>query len=244
MPKYQDKWKKAKLLFKSTAKVKKPSAQVDSLFRKRAGIDSALEKLDKAELKRPMAVPAAYKEFESAAKLYFPASASYVKVLQTAVGKVPDKADKEGYLRGIKVLQTQLKSLDASIKTALKMHKSSLDGRRGMEIMADNLMDMVESSCNAALAWVARVEAQPTPENFNKSIQKYARDITQNIGNIDKLTAKGFKFEKAQPTNLFKILKAWGNDGRKVLPKATPKEVLREVNAFEQAVNGVKKWAA
>jgi hypothetical protein len=244
MGKYQDKWKKAKELFKSTAKVKKPSATVDSFFRKKTGIDASLAKLDLAESKRPMAVPAAYKDFAVAAKMYFTASSSYLKVLQSAVAKVPDKADQESYQRGIKVLQTQLKALDSSVNTALKTHKSALDGRRGMEVMADNLMHLIDSSCNAALAWVARVEAQPTPENFNKSIQKYARDITQNIGNINKLTAKGFKFEKKQPDNLFKVLAAWGNDGRQVPEKATTKEVLREANAFEQAVEGVKKWAA
>jgi hypothetical protein len=244
MATYQEKWKKAKVLFKNTAKVKKPSAEVDSFFRKPAGLDKTLGKLDTADKKGIGNKPEALREFEAAYKEFLVAKTSYMKVLEGAVAKVPDKADKAGYIRGVKVLQTQLIALDTSLKTAIKMARSSNAGRKGMEIMADNLMDLVESSCNAAIAWVARVEANPTPAAFNESIQKYARDITQNIGNINKLTAKGFVFQKAQPDNLFTILKAWGNDGRRVPDRATPAEVLREVNAFEQAVEGVKAWAA
>jgi len=244
MATYQEKWKKAKLLFKTTAKVKKPSAEVDSFFRKPAGLDKTLGKLDVADKKGINLKVEALKEFETAYKEFLVAKTSYLKVLEGAVAKVPDKVDKVAYQKGVKVLQTQLIALDTSLKTAIKMARSGHAGRKGMEVMADNLMDLVESSCNAAMAWVARVEANPTPEAFNGSIQKYARDITQNIGNINKLTQKGFVFQKAQPDNLFTILKAWGNDGRRVPDKAPREHVLREVNAFEQAVEGVKKWAA
>lgn len=244
MATYQEKWKKAKTLFKATAKVKKPSAEVDSYFRKPAGLDKTLAKLDAADAKGINLKPEALREFEAAYKEFLVAKTSYVKVLETAVGKVPDKVDRAAYLKGIKVLQTQLIALDTSLKTTIKMARSGHAGRKGMEVMADNLMDLIESSCNSALAWVAKVEANPQPEVFNKGIQKAARDITQNIGNINKLKAKGFQFAKAQPDNLFTILKAWGNDGRQVKPGATREEVLREVNAFEQAVEGVRRWAA
>src|SRR5438876_11672526 len=51
MPTFKEKWKHAKEAFQQTARVKKPSAKVDSYFRKPAGIDSALEKVDAAEPK-------------------------------------------------------------------------------------------------------------------------------------------------------------------------------------------------
>ncbi len=240
---YGDKWKAAKVLFKNTAKVKKPSAEVDSFFRKPAGIDKVLAKLDAVENSINLK-PASFKAFEAAMFEYKTAKDAYIKVLDATVGKEPKGADKDAYVKGVAVLKTQLVAIDSSLKTALSMAKSSLEGRKGMEIMAENLMNLVESACGSALAFVAKVEANPTPAFFNSGIQKAARDITQNIGNIDKLKAKGFVLSKAQPTNLFKILTAWGNDGRQVPATATKEEVLRELNAFEQAVQGVEKWAA
>ena len=239
---YGDKWKAAKLLFTKTAKVKKPSAQVDSLLRKPAGIDKVLAKLDALE-KKIGTDATALKSFQAAALEFKTAKDSYIKVLDATVGKEPKGTDQEAYKKGVAVLRTQLVSLEASLKTAGSMAQSSQAGRQGMAIMADNLMDLIESSCKSALAFVAKVEADPTPENFNANVQKAARDITQNIGNVDKLKAKGFVFAKSQPTNLFTILKAWGNDRREVPKNATKQEVLREVNAFKQAVEGVQKWA-
>jgi hypothetical protein len=244
MTTYGEKWKAAKKLFKDTAKVKKPSAKVDSFFRKPAGIDKTLEAVDKAGAKQINFKAADLREFEEAIAEFRVAAAAYVKVLDATVGAEPTGTDKVAYQKGVAVLKTQLKALDSSMKSMVTSARSSVSGRKGMEVMADSLMDLIESSCNSAEAFIAKVRAKPTPEMFNTSIEKSARDITQNIGNIDKLTAKGFVFAKAQPTNLFKVLKAWGNDGRRVPDTATPSEVLRELGAFEQAVDGVRRWAA
>jgi hypothetical protein len=241
---YVDKWKKAKLLFKATAKVKKPSAKVDSFFRKPAGIEPALKKVDEAEAKKIGVDPAAMRNYKAAVVAYQKAAAAYVKVLDATVGAEPAGTDKVAYQKAVTVLKTQLKALDTQMKSQVATNSSALAGRQGMQIMADNLMQLVESACDSAEAFIARVKAQPTPATFNTDVEKTARDITQNIGNIDKLTAKGFVFAKAQPTNLFTILKAWGNDGRRVPDTATPAQVLRELTSFEQAVDGVRRWAA
>ena len=68
MSTYQEKWKKAKVLFKTTAKVKKPSAVVDSYLRKPAGLDKTLGKLDAADKKGINLKVEALKEFEAAYK--------------------------------------------------------------------------------------------------------------------------------------------------------------------------------
>lgn len=53
-----------------------------------------------------------------------------------------------------------------------------------------------------------------------------------------------FKFDKAQPVALFKVLSAWSDGDRKVKPDAPKDHVLREVGALEQALKGVATWAA
>ncbi len=243
MPTYSEKWKQAKRLFETTAKVKKPSADVTSFFRRKAGIDGALKKIDEAAAKKIGLDPNHYKAFVAAVTAYQPLKVNYLKVLEATVGKEPPGADKVAYQKGIAVLKTQLKSIDSSLKTAAATAKSSLAGRKPLAVMADNLMDLIESACDSAEAFITQVKADPTPARFNEGIQKAARDITQNIGNIEKLTKAGFTFAKEQPNNWFRVLSAWGNAGRRVQDTATDREVLRELRAFEQAVDGVRDWA-
>ena len=128
------------------------------------------------------------------------------------------------------------------MKSLAAAAKANLDGATGAGIMAGSFIEQTESAVHNAQAFIARAKAQPTAVYFNANIVKAARDITQQIGNVDKLKAKGFHFRHDQPTNLFKVIKAWGNDGRTVPVGATPAEVLREIGALEQAVAGVDRW--
>ena len=241
MPTFKEKWKHAKEVFEATAKVKKPSAKVDSIFRKPAGIDSALEKVDAAEPKMNLNKPA-LDAFNLAAGQFKTAKDAYMKVLEATVGAEPTGADKVAYQKGVAVLKTQLVAMESSMKTLSVSAKAAQDGHKGAAIMAESFIVTTESAVHNAHAFIARVKATPTPAYFNANIVKAARDITQQIGNVDKLKAKGFHFRHDQPTNLFTVIKAWGNDGRVVKATATSAEVLREVGAFEQAIDGVERW--
>jgi hypothetical protein len=241
MPTFKEKWKHAKEVFEQTTKVKKPSAKVGSMFRKAAGLDSALEKVDAAEgamLRGPKELAA----FNAAVLVYKTAKDSYMKVLEATVNAEPSGVDKATYQKGIAVLKTQLVAMDSTMKTLAASAKTTQEGARGAAIMANTFIETTESAVHNAQAFIARGKAAPTAAYFNSNIVKAARDITQQIGNVDKLKAKGFHFRHDQPTNLFTIIKAWANDGRQVPTTATSKEVLRELNAFEQAVTGVERW--
>lgn len=241
MSTFKEKWKHAKEVFKQTAKVKKPSAKVDSFFRKPAGIDNALEKVDAAEPKMVLN-KAGYDEFVAAAAKFKTAKDAYMKVLEATVGAEPNGTDKVAYQKGVVVLKTQLVAMESSMKALTASAKVMQEGAQGAAIMAGSFIETTESAVHNAQAFIARAKAQPTAVYFNTGIVKAARDITQQIGNVDKLKAKGFHFRHEQPTNLFKVIKAWGNDGRTVPVTATPQEVLREINALEQAVAGVERW--
>jgi hypothetical protein len=239
---YLERWKKAKRLFESTTKQKKPNGSIMGAFH-RAGLDPAIRKVDEYDDNAHKS-EGDLKNFAGAIKNFIKAKTDYMKVLETAVTKTPKGVEQETYKKGIKVLKTELNALELTFKSRYGYAQGALKHQGTTETMAQNLMVTIEATCARALALVARVKANPTPDAFNTDIRKAARDITQQIGNIDKLKAKGHVIAKDQPTNLFKILAAWGDAGRQVPPTATRDEVLREVGAFEQAVKGVKKWAA
>jgi hypothetical protein len=241
MPTFKEKWKHAKEVFQATAKVKKPSAKVDSFFRKPAGIDSALEKVDAAEPKMNLN-KAGLDAFVATAAGFKTAKDAYLRVLDATVGAEPTGTDKVAYQKGVVVLKTQLVAMESSMKALSAASKAKFDGATGLGIMAGSFIETTESAVHNAQAFIARAKATPTPVYFNTNIVKAARDITQQIGNVDKLKAKGFHFRHEQPTNLFKVIKAWANDGRTVPTTATTAEVLREINAVEQAVAGVDRW--
>ena len=239
-----DQWKAAKQLFKTSTNAKKPSPTVGMFASKTLGIEKALIKLEGLQAKGLGANPKALIAWKSAASDFRIVKTNYIVVLTGAIGKEPAGADKVLYGKGIEVLKTQLNAIDAKIK-ALTVGAESEAAGHGMQArMAHTMMEEVEKGCNNALAFVALVRLNPTPQTFNHDVATLARDITQFIGNIDRLTQAGFVFTKAQPTALFNMLKAWGNDGRQIGDNATPAQVLKELKLFETAVKGVKTWAA
>jgi len=238
-----DRWRSAKQLFKTTARVKKPSPTVGTFASKTLGIEKALIKVEAAEAKG-LSVAKNLAAFKAAAQEFRVAKTSYIVVLDATVGKEPAGADRDLYRKGVAVLRTELNALDSTLKMQTVKADSIAAGNTLQRVMADSLMHDVAKGCDDAMAFIARIRANPTAAAFNQGIETAARDITQYAGNINRLTQAGFVFTKAQPTALLGVLKAWANDGREVAANATPAQVLQELKAFETAVKGVKAWAA
>ena len=239
-----DKWRSAKKLFKDTAKVKKPSPKVDTFASKGLGIEKALIKLEAAKDKNINGNAKALADWKKAALEYYNARVNYILVLDTTVGREPAGGDREAYRKGVVVLRTQLNAINTTITALTKTAESAQAGQNAVQVAGNNLMHTIAAACDGADAFIARVKANPTPDEFNKGIETAARDITQSIGNINKLTAAGFVFTRVQPKKLFTLLSAWGNLGREVADNAAPAAVLAELKMFENAVTGVKTWAA
>jgi len=238
-----DRWRAAKQLFKATARVKKPSPTVGTFASKTLGIEKALTKVEAAEAKG-VTIPKNLAAFKAAAQEFRVAKTSYIVVLDATVGKEPAGADRDLYRKGVAVLRTELNALDSTLKTQTVKAESVAAGNNLQTVMAASLMHDVAKGCDDALAFIARIRANPTAAAFNQGIETAARDITQYAGNINKLTQAGFVFTKAQPTQLLGVLKAWSNDSREVPANAAPAAVLKELKLFETAVKGIKTWAA
>jgi hypothetical protein len=241
-----DRWRSAKKLFKSTARVKKPSPTVERFASKTLGIEKALGKLDAALKTHHVGTDAkVYAAWNSAYKEFQVAKTSYMVVLDATVGKEPAGADKTAYRKGIAVLKTQLTALDKHLAAQTKGFKVAQEGvTNPVASLARQMKKGIAAGIAGAEAFIARVNANPTPAEFNGGIQTAARDITQYIGNINTLVQRGYPFAKAQPQALFKVLSSWANDGRVAPVNATPDQVLKELKLFEKAVAGVKAWAA
>jgi hypothetical protein len=243
MGEFLDRWRSAKKMFKDVAKVKKPSAKVGTFFDKTAGIEKALTKVEAAQAKS-LLVPANLLAYKSAVQDYRINKTSYIMVLDATIGKEPAGADREAYRKGVKVLRTELDAINTTLTVQIKKADEIAAGNNLQTIMANTLMHDVAKGCDDAAAFIARVRAKPSAQVFNAGIEKAARDITQYAGNIDRLTAAGFHFAKAEPKGLLAVMKAWANDGREVADNATEAVVLKELRSFEKAVEGIKAWAA
>jgi hypothetical protein len=239
-----DKWRNAKLLFKTTANVKKPSPKVGTFASKTLGIEKALIKLEAAQAKDINTNVKALADWKKAGLEFRIVKTNYMVVLEGAIGKEPAGADRDLYRKGIAMLKTQLNSLDSTIKVATTAADSRHANHNGQQFAAAKLMDDVKKGCHDAEAFIALVRLDPTPAKFNAGIMTAARDITQNAANINALTNLGFQFPKAQPTALINVLTPWANSVRDLPDDATPAKVLSELKVFEKVVQGVNAWAA
>src|SRR5262249_49522331 len=149
--------------------------------------------------------------WKTAALDYYNAKVNYILVLDTTVGREPAGSDREAYRKGVVVLRTQLNALHTTITALTKTAESVHAGQTMLQVTGNNLKHQIVAACDGADAFIARVKANPTPDEFNTGIQGAARDITQPIANVNKVVQAGFAFNKAQPNNLIGVLTAWGN---------------------------------
>lgn len=147
------------------------------------------------------------------------------------VGKIAKAADQ---------LWIELKSIDqiwVAEEKAVKQHYATK-----LKQTSDNLGKAIPIVLGRADKFIEAVKKDPQPKTFNDGMPKVARDITQQIGNVEKILAEGINVGKPVPKQELAGLKPWGNDGRKVDGKADAKAVLAEVALFEKAVDDVKDW--
>ena len=245
MGEYLVKWKASKDMFERTTKVKKPAPTIAKI-RVGTGIETALKAVETAHA--PFDNPQLVKTdkhvvaMEKAVAAFSVTKNKYLVTLEEAAKKESAGTDQAVYLKGIKVLSSELKALEAELKLQAGYAKSAVANEGVTAGLAKNLLASTDASTRRAMAFVAKVKAEPDVKYFNDNIMKITRDINQSIGNIDKLTQKGYKFAHEQPNNLWEVIRPWADGSRKLKPNATTAEVLRENGALEQAVKGVRAW--
>lgn len=151
-------------------------------------------------------------------------------------------------VRGLKILKT---SLDAIAKANDQWHANSKSVAESlgkqldqMASIAKNFLSSLKAEVAKALAAAQRVKADPTPDTYNAEMYKAGRNVTQIIGNIPKLTAKGYALPPSIPANYAQLgqpLVPFGNGNLASVPKtATAATILANIKTFNQAIKAVK----
>jgi hypothetical protein len=247
---WADDWKKVKTRFEQETGKKKPSNKFLGIFRLGTGIENALKQCDEMDGKLGAAIakrqfaeaPKLLENFDLAITAFDTAQSGYQKQLAGAM----EKSD-EVLKPFLDVLSKELKALLSKITVAYKARALVIE-QAGKDLSALDyafkmLTTSLESGIKKAEAFAAVVRSKPLVETFNTGIVQAARDITQQIGNVQKAKTAGYQFE-GDPTNLFKVMTPWAQGQRKVPGNATKEMVIRELGAFTQCVTGVKTWLA
>jgi hypothetical protein len=238
-------WSDLKKDFEKNTGKKKPSEKVGLFFRKSTGIESALKDCD-AYFKAFGETTDSKKKLDAASKLRAAlaktktATDAYLKTLSTTIKGEKD-ADSD-YTKGLQVLDAGIEALVSSIANQADKLDAVNKSLSVKELMAATMRQSVDAAVKRAVLFAKKVQATPTPAVFNAGIKDAARDITQNLGNVNKLRSLGYDFPAGDPTNLFTVLTPWANNKRDQSPDADAKTVLRELGAFVQVVNGVALW--
>jgi hypothetical protein len=190
-------------------------------------------------------------DFEKAAAEFRKFSTELTNNIQGEIGRLkaadnPNPKAKENAIRALKVLKTELGSLDNSNESWLAITRTGLEARTkqmsAYEQMGKDWGVVLKAALARALAAAQRVKADPKPSTYNKEFPKAARDITQQIGNVKKLADKGVKVPgPADPKPLFARLEPFANgDLMSLVEKTTTNEqVLAAITAFNKAVKAV-----
>jgi hypothetical protein len=248
--KFSRRWKRAKAEFERLAEDRrpKPTKQVQlfgvkfAKVRVGTGIEPRLKTMEAL-------VPKAYNDQKSLNKLHNEQAllaadvVKYVNLLESTIRNAPAGVDKVKLTTGADHLRNEMAGIQMDIIKELNKLKNALGLSQSFKFAAESLGKNIRLTVAKALAFIDDVRLTPTPHEFNFSISSVARGITQNIGNIDRLSDMGYEFAAGQPDHLFAALKPWANDGRKVEDDADREAVLAEVAHFETAVHDVANWA-
>ena len=110
------------------------------------------------------------------------------------------------------------------------------------ESLARNMMTNLAGGVAKAKLFIAKVKATKSAQVFNDGIKSAARDITQSMGNVEKLKGMHYEFPKGNPTKLLLVMEPWAQEKRKLPITADATLVLREIGAFAQMITAVERW--
>jgi hypothetical protein len=238
-------WKIAKAAFENKTKQKKPSEKTVLGLRKGTGIEDALKLCDSTykafdgETKDMPKKEGLLENFHAAIKTFDAKQTAYGKVLMAAI----EKADIKLVKPELDILLKHLHAMVATMKAHYQAGIVTCEKVGALEFTAKTLMTSVTGAIARAKLFAAKVVSSKDAKVFNEGIVKASRDITQNIGNVEKLRTKGYVFPAGDPTNLFKVLTPWAQGQRMMKVPSEEPMIKREAGAFVQAVNGVEKWA-
>jgi hypothetical protein len=244
---YLDRWEAAKTKFENATGVKKPKPKgfFNSFFN-HTGLTTALKEtdavLDELPRTKPEDVPKLLKKGDEKIPKLTKAINDYVKVLEKdAKDEMADNNGKTDLYKHLKVLSTELKAINAHAINTLESTKITQQTNLSAKEQAAKMMKTgLASACAYAVAAVKKVQAEPTPDTFNKLFKTNdspGRKVQVQLVNARNQLKEGkLKSLDIDPGFLAEKLTPWQSESspNNVLPNtATKQDVLNRLEEFK-----------
>lgn len=246
-------WKEAKKYFEDTTGKKKPNVKVAKLFSVHsAGLDNLIKKTKDALVAADKAISQkGVDAYKKAVAAYDKSATDYIKTLDGAISKeVTDAGEKTVYSKSCKYLQKQLTAIAAEMKVQIGWLEAKLQGASVQSTMAANLIKSILANAKVCQAAAAKVKTNPSKALFDKELYTPARNLSQQIGNIEALRKKGEvfddKYDNQTAKALYEVIRPYGTEELKTKLKddASAELVLTELKKFTTAVKSAVDYAS
>jgi len=150
------------------------------------------------------------------------------------------------FVNGAAVMRAELIALHKDLKTQASVAKQNRLGIVGLQARADHLLPDVHNASHAAAQFCQNVRHAGTPAAWNAGYQAAARNITQNIGNVDTFIKRGAKLtiKGKQPNDLVVALTPFAQAHKPLPNTATKADVEHMVGELEALLKLVDSWVA
>ena len=171
-------------------------------------------------------------------------------MLNAAIAQdITDNNTKTIYARSCKYLEKELNSIYADMVAHLGYLDSNLKKLDANATVAANVVNSISKNAAMCVAAAAKVKTKPTKAIFVQELFTPARNLSQALGNIAGLRAKGHqipaKYDDMQAKAFYNLIRPYGTDDVKKRMKddADANTVLNELKVFTHLVKQVAEYA-
>ncbi|MBL4808187.1 MAG: hypothetical protein JKY31_13020 [Rhodobacteraceae bacterium] len=239
-------WKILKKNFEAKTGKKKPKASVTNIIGQ-SNLSPTLKKCDDAYNKCESAKStkkkiSALKDLISNAAKFAKLSDSYCLDVKKAIVS----AGKDMVLMNeLDILRKKLQSVKATMASKIRSQDAAIKKLNIWEKMARDMRIDLTGALKRGALFAAKVKSSPTHDVWNSGIQTAARDITQQIGNVEKIRAKDYDIPGIPQKNagaIFRKMTPWAS-GDVIFQKDTlPATILSERMDYLKTIQATAKW--
>jgi hypothetical protein len=251
---YSKLWTDAKTRFEKDTDKKKPSKTFLGI-RISSGVENAAAEVDKKDPGQMRGGTESHyttknvAAFGKAVKDFSKKGEDYCKTLDKSIADEPAKDD---LYRSLKLLKADLKKIIAKADQDLAGAQANANKLGAAEMSAATYMKSIKSVVANAVLAIQTVKKTPTVETYNEVFgagsKSAARNLTQQINNLDKLRTKypEYNLPAGDVSDLSKALAPWNVGGNREKLKATDDEkadaktVMAAIKDFSNVVKQVK----
>lgn len=239
-------WERMKDKFQKETDKKKPSDKFAGV-RKKSGVASAFDKMDKtykalAEAK-PADKPKRLDAFVGATRDAAKEVEDYCGTLDRAAAKEAEGTTMKAM---IQLLKKDAKACLTQAQGQVELYVTALkaDGQIDAKLVrqVNVLKKLMAGTLKNATLFIAEVAKDKSVDNFRSGILKAARDVSQNFKNLEKHFKEHNADEARKMRGPLVLLEAWADKGRNLEADATEADLMRELKEFHGVIKQSGAW--